>query len=509
MYIFFSSCGIFIRVNKKISKKLINTNYSVIQFTCSFISFEMLTKTHKKSRTRKVCKYIVITSLFLSIFFILIFSINPCYHTTRILLPNFNINYYKNAQTTPINISDIIFGIAGNIKTWDTRKHYIESWWHQNVTRGFLFLDEAPIQHLPWPPTSPPVRVSSDHKDVPYTIRMARVIQETFEAENRNVRWYVMADDDTIFFLENLVDILKKYDHEGYYYVGMNSEAVISNTLFSFTMGFGGAGVALSYPLAEALAKNLDVCLNKYRKLHGSDQILQSCVSDFGVSITQEKGFHQIDLHGDISGLLSAHPQTPLVSLHHLDAVEPLFPAMDRQQSLNHLMKSAKTDQSRLLQQSICYHHPKNWSFSLSWGYSVHIYEKNIPSSFLQVPLQTFGEWRKGARPAFMVNTRGLSRDPCETPHVFYFDSVEESGGGGKRLEVVTTYVRRLPRRLPPCLVNGNHSADYVEKILVISPVKRLVTEGSRRECCDIIQMEKGNATTIKLRPCMKYEMIG
>lgn len=248
----------------------------------------------------------------------------------------------------------------------------------------------------------------------------------------------------------------------------------------------------------------------------------------------------QIDLRGDISGLLSAHPQTPLVSLHHLDAVEPLFPATDRQQSLNHLMTSAKTDQSRLLQQSICYHHPKNWTFSLSWGYSVHIYEKTLPSCFLQLPLQTFEEWEKGGWPAFMVNTRGLSQDPCEIPHVFYFYSVEESGGGGWRREVVTTYVRRLPRRLLPCLVNGNHSADYVDKILVISPVKRLVTvslifrfyykkkcgiyvfliflliiiffyvclqEGSRRECCDIIQVEKENSTTIKLRPCMKYEM--
>ncbi|GJZ48658.1 uncharacterized protein Tco_0602490 [Tanacetum coccineum] len=106
-----------------------------------------------------------------------------------------------------------------------------------------------------------------------------------------------------------------------------------------------------------------------------------------------------------------------------------------------------------------------------------------------------------------MVNTRGLTKNPCEIPHYFYFESVEESGGGGK--QVVTSYVRRFPRRLPPCLVNENHPADYVEKIIVISPVERLETEGARRECCDIVQADKTNVTNIELRPCMKYEIVG
>lgn len=236
----------------------------------------------------------------------MIFSTNPYSKTTQILLPKFNVNYFKNThnaiypnpQTTPTNVSDLVFGIAGVVKTWNAKKHYIESWWQPNVTRGFLFMDQAPIEHLPWPSNSPPVRVSGDSmnkKDVLYTIRIAQVIKDTFNAENEGVRWYVMADDDTVFFLENLVEVLNKYDHNGYYYVGMNSESIISNSQFSFGMGFGGAGVALSYPLAEILAKNLDVCLNRYQKLHGSDHILQSCVADLGVSLTQEKGFHQVN----------------------------------------------------------------------------------------------------------------------------------------------------------------------------------------------------------------------
>ncbi|KAK1428699.1 hypothetical protein QVD17_17538 [Tagetes erecta] len=475
----------------------------------------MFIQLQKKSRTIRTCKPMTISLLSLSaiLMLLLIFSTNPCFQTTQILLPNFNLNYFKNTnqETTPTNISHIIFGIASVVKSWDARKHYVESWWRPNGTRGFLCLDQAPTRHLPWPPTSPRVLVINQtmgQKDIPHTIRIARMIKDTFNMENKGVRWYVMADDDTIFFLDNLVDVLSKYDHNGYYYVGMNAESIISNSQFSFMMGFGGAGVAFSYPLANILAKNLDECLKRYHDIHWSDYILQSCVADLGVSLTQVKGFHQIDLHGDISGFLSTHPQTPLVSLHHLDMVEPIFPAMDRHQSLRHLMTSAKADQSRLLQQSICYNHPKNWSLSLSWGYSVHIYEKNIPPSVLQVPIQTFLEWRRGAKPAFMMNTRGLSMDPCDIPHYFYFDSVE-SGGGEKHEQVVTSYVRRFPRRLPPCMSNGNHSASYVEKILVISPATRLEMEGSRRECCDVIHVETQNVTTIKIRPCMEYEIMG
>ncbi|KAK6786058.1 hypothetical protein RDI58_014583 [Solanum bulbocastanum] len=28
--------------------------------------------------------------------------------------------------------------------------------------------------------------------------------------ENKSARWYIMADDDTIFFLHNLVEVLSK-----------------------------------------------------------------------------------------------------------------------------------------------------------------------------------------------------------------------------------------------------------------------------------------------------------
>lgn len=181
--------------------------------------------------------------------------------------------------------------------------------------------------------------------------------------------------------------------------------------------------------------------------------------------------FLQIDFHRDISGFLSAHPQSPLLSLHHLDAVDPIFPSMNRIESVNHLMKAASVDQSRLLQQSICYYKKNNWTFSVSWGYSVQIYENIFPPSYLYRPLETFIPWRKGATPPYMFNTRLLSNDPCDAPHFFFFDSVDEN-----RLmnHILTSYTRRSPRGLPACASTGYHSVDNISKIRVLSPPKNL-----------------------------------
>lgn len=114
----------------------------------------------------------------------------------------------------------------------------------------------------------------------------------------------------------------------------------------------------------------------------------------------------QIDLRVDISGLLSSHPSSPLISLHHFDAIDPIFPSKNRSESINHLMKPAKFDQSRLLQQTKCYHRQSNWTLSISWGYSAHIYQSIFPRSFLRRPLQRSGRGKR-AGPRSSCSTLG------------------------------------------------------------------------------------------------------
>ncbi|GAA0172394.1 glycosyltransferase [Lithospermum erythrorhizon] len=339
----------------------------------------------------------------------------------------------------------------------------------------------------------------------PINMRMVHGILETLREAEDELRWLVFGDDDTIFFVDNILTLLSEYDHTDYYYIGAPSEFVLSNYWYSFNQGFGGGGFILSYPLAKALVDDMDNCLRRYAKLKSSDAIVMSCIADIGVDLTPHQGIHQIDFRGDISGFLSAHSKAPLISLHHFDVVDSIFPTKDRYQSAHHLMEAANFDQSRILQQTICHNRKKNWSFSIAWGYTVHIYEKIMARSFIEVPIETFKTWLPHkSLPHYMFNTRKTSILPCEAPHVFFLDSIERIS---ETNQILTVYSRAALRALPPCWVNhdGNSSADYVSRIEVISSVTKRIQEG-RCECCDILDVE--NTAKVTFRECMIDEII-
>ncbi|ESQ41215.1 hypothetical protein EUTSA_v10015782mg [Eutrema salsugineum] len=403
-----------------------------------------------------------------------------------------------------------MFVLVGSSRTWQDRRIYVESWWRPNLTRGNIFLDVEPSKEfMPWSPTFPPYQVNEDLKKLriypklpnPIHTRIYRSILENYRLkQDDGVRWYLTGDDDTLFFVDNIVDVLSKYDHTKKHYIGMFSETIKSNFYISFDMAFGGGGYALSYPLVEALVAKLDECVERYHFIWGVDHLQSLCLADFGVDLSLEKGFHQMDLRGDVSGFLSSHSNAPLVSFHHLGVVAPLFPGMDRNGSVLHIMKAVNVDQSRMLQQSICHVRARHWTFSVSWGYSAHVYERIFPRSYLKRPIETFRPWLRGRPPFYMFNTRPVSRDPCEAPHWFFFDSSEQENE-----EIVTSYTRKFPRNMNSCYFSGTISADPLASIRVFSP--KTPKQGRKVECCDV-EYEGADVANIRLRDCRRDEII-
>jgi len=206
-----------------------------------------------------------------------------------------------------LTLNHIVFGIAGSSQLWKRRREFIRLWWRKNSMRGHVWLEEK-VDDKEWDESLPVIMISEDTSRFRYTnptghpsgLRIGRIVLETFRLGLSDVRWFVLGDDDTIFNVDNLVNVLSKYDYNEMVYVGGSSESHSANTYFSHNMAYGGGGIAISYPLAEALYSVLDDCLERYHKLYGSDDRLHACISELGVPLSRELGFHQVCLSNQL-----------------------------------------------------------------------------------------------------------------------------------------------------------------------------------------------------------------
>ncbi|KAJ7566420.1 hypothetical protein O6H91_02G102300 [Diphasiastrum complanatum] len=394
-----------------------------------------------------------------------------------------------NTSSGNLSLRNIVFGVAGTVQFWPKRKELIKLWWRPGQMRGFVWLDEEVDQEA----GLPIVLVSEDTSRFRYTnvvgqpagIRISRIVLETFRLRLSDVSWFVLCDDDTIFSVDNLVRVLSKYDPSQFYYIGSTSESHGQNVLFSFKMAYGGGGFAISYALAEALVHMQDTCLERYPELAGSDERLQACISELGVPLTREPGFHQCDIFGNAFGLLAAHPVVPFVSMHHVEVMDPLIPGMSSHDGLRLLTKAMRTEPGSFLQQSICYDRKQRLSFSISTGFVVQVFPEILYPGVLERAEITFTAWNRGNDPGeFELDTR-RPRSICKQPFLFYLDEIKRVEEGSSILSI---YSRDLitEERKKYCL-SQSFSPTKVKKIHVHSkPLDMNWFMVPRRQCCNV-----------------------
>ncbi|KAL6857263.1 hypothetical protein ACP4OV_018645 [Aristida adscensionis] len=417
----------------------------------------------------------------------------------------------------PTSLRHVVFGVASSRRTLPLRLPLLRLWLRAPA-RAFVFLD-APAP----PPTGLPpgvrLRVSADASRFPYShprglpsaVRVARIAKELLADAGHEPgdgdgppppRWLVLADDDTAFVLPNLLHTLRRYDWREPWYLGARSESAAQNAWHGFAMAYGGGGIAVSWPLARRLARALDSCVLRYPHLYGSDARIFACLAELGVDLTHEPGFHQIDLHGDISGLLRAHPLSPLVSLHHLDHIYPLYPGMDRTRAIQHFFQAADADPARILQQTVCYDRSRSLTVSIAWGYSVQVFKGNVLLPDLLAVQKTFVPWKRGRNftDVYMFDTKHYPRDECKRAALFFLKSI--SSGEGK---TESTYNRQPPRKCLPDLI----PLRSLSLIKVTSEKLHLVPgKARRRHCCDIVPSSSDTSMDINIRKCKDDELI-
>uniref|UniRef100_A0ACD5U4Y6 Uncharacterized protein n=1 Tax=Avena sativa TaxID=4498 RepID=A0ACD5U4Y6_AVESA len=343
--------------------------------------------------------------------------------------------------SSPLSLGHIVFGIAGSAHLWPRRRDYVRLWWDPASMRGHVWLDAGtpgPSAPAPGEDTLPPIRVSEDTSRFRYTnptghpsgLRIARIAAEAVRlVGGGGARWVVLVDDDTVLSPDNLLAVLGKYDWREMVYVGAPSESHSANTYFSHGMAFGGGGVALSFPLAAALARTLDVCIERYPRLYGSDDRLHACITELGVPLSREYGFHQWDIRGNAHGILAAHPIAPFVSIHHVEFVDPIYPGLNSLESLELFTKAMKTEPMSFLQRSICYDVKQKLTFAISLGYVVQVYPSVLLPPELERSERTYIAFnRMSQRTEFDFDTKEIQKSMCKKPVLFFLKDVWKDG---------------------------------------------------------------------------------
>ncbi|KAM7271221.1 hypothetical protein ACFE04_030435 [Oxalis oulophora] len=463
-------------------------------------SLRVFLKTYSSSR---FISFILIVSsclivyIFVSLFIFQTSTLNPSSHVS---------------VHTPTTLEHIVFGIASNVQSWPSSKQLISLWWKPQQMRGCVFLDSLPDEDAHADNKTVPICLSEDTSRFRYTyrnglrsaIRVARVVLETVLLNHSDVRWFVFGDGDTIFVPENLAKTLSKYDHNLWYYIGTNSEIYEQNRMFGFNMAFGGGGFAISCPLAKVLAKVFDSCIERYPHLYGSDSRVYYCLAELGVGMTREPGFHQFDVRGDAFGLLASHPVEPLVSLHHTNAINPIFPNMKTFDALEHFFKATYADPERILQQTVCYDRWFSWTISVSWGYAVQVFGNHIFLGDVLPVQETFMPWKSEPLLAgvFTFNTRNIQDDPCRRPTIFYFDGVDSSRNG-----LVTTYKKEYVN----CSQDGPRKLEMIRVFSQKLDLSIQQLKAPRRQCCNILPSSASSSAgilEIGIRECKADELI-
>uniref|UniRef100_A0A6V7QUK4 Uncharacterized protein n=1 Tax=Ananas comosus var. bracteatus TaxID=296719 RepID=A0A6V7QUK4_ANACO len=270
------------------------------------------------------------------------------------------------------------------------------------------------------------------------------------------------------------------------------SESHSANTYFSHSMAFGGGGIALSYPLAETLAQMQDECLERYPRLYGSDDRLHACISELGVPLTREFGFHQWDIRGNAHGLLAAHPIAPFISIHHVEAVDPFYPGLSSLESLKLFAKAMNADPMGFLQRAICYNRDEKLTFAVSLGYVVQVFPNIVLPREVERSELTYTAWNTvGHRNEFDFDTRDAYRSVCKKPILFFLKDVWKDGNITKG-----SYVRARGRddlkRKVFCFPRSPPMPDVDEIRVFGAPLSKNWHLVPRRLCSEVNQTSNG-----------------
>jgi hypothetical protein len=227
---------------------------------------------------------------------------------------------------SPADASHMIFGLQTTMKRLkDTVKHLAR--WLPNTNARLIAVvveseelpaDDAEMKQLEKEFRDLAMNVTLIHPvrpDDTFAQRYFSLVSIMYAARNAKTQWITLIDDDTFFpSMHDLVAMLAKHDSGKPQYIGSLSEGWGSVNHYGL-MGFGGAGIMLSIPMAKIIDDQGDDCKEHLRTTAG-DVSVMDCIYRFSsTKLTHVPSLHQVDMHGDLSGFYESGRE--MMSLHH------------------------------------------------------------------------------------------------------------------------------------------------------------------------------------------------
>lgn len=248
-------------------------------------------------------------------------DIPKCLPPVHLEVPNVNLSR--------VDASNMIFGIQttmGRLK--ETVKHMARWLPHTNARLFAIVIeieekvaDTKEMAKLEKEFHDQDMKASIIHPVRPkdsFAQRYFSLVNVMYAARNDKTEWVVLIDDDTFFpSMHDLQNLLSRYDSSKEQYIGSLSEDWWAVNNYGL-MGFGGAGIMISLPLAKIIDDHTDECKEHLRTTAG-DITVMDCIYRFSsTKLTHVPNLHQVDMHGDLSGFYESGRE--MISLHHWKA---------------------------------------------------------------------------------------------------------------------------------------------------------------------------------------------
>ncbi|KAL8931879.1 MAG: hypothetical protein Q9216_007041 [Gyalolechia sp. 2 TL-2023] len=229
---------------------------------------------------------------------------------------------------TPVDASNMIFGIATTLERLEDSRHHIARWLVH--TRAKLLVvaikpgdGDAPTseqmeakQSVMRDQGMDITLVAPLSEEESFTESYFSLVKVMYTHRANETTWFAVMDDDTFFpSMQSLLAMLKRYDPNEQYWIGAISESWWSVGRYGM-MAFGGAGIFLSRALTAVLDEVYETCTKEMHKAAGGDERIMRCINGHTeTKLTNEPALHQMDISGDLSGVYESG-RIPL-SLHH------------------------------------------------------------------------------------------------------------------------------------------------------------------------------------------------